>query len=118
MGFTYVKIRVYSPDLLRSIEVKLLADSGALHTCIPRRILEELGIRPIRKGMYRTFEGKEITRDVGEVVVELRGERRHVPVIFGEEGDTAILGVTTLEIFELRVNPITREIEPATYPLV
>jgi len=46
------------------------------------------------------------------------GERRHVPVIFAEEGDAAVLGVTTLEVFELRINPLTRELEPATYPLI
>ena len=114
-----MSVRVHDPaDPSRFKDVKLMIDSGALHTSIPREVLEGLGIKPIRRGRYRTFEGKEIERDVGEAVIELMQERRHVPVIFAEEKDAAVLGVTTLEIFELRVNPITRKLEPATYPLI
>jgi len=119
VGFTHVKIKVFSPiDPSRFEEVELVVDSEALHTSIPRRKLEALNIKPVRVGRYRTFEGKEIERAVGEALVELMGERRHVPVIFAEEGDAAVLGVTTLEVFELKVNPLTRELERATYPLI
>lgn len=119
MGFTHVKIKVFSPiDPSKSEEVELMVDSGALHTSIPKKILEALNIKAVRIGRYRTFEGKEIERAVGEAAVELMGERRHIPVIFAEEGDAAVLGVTTLEIFELKVNPSTKELEPATYPLI
>jgi predicted aspartyl protease len=34
------------------------------------------------------------------------GRRRVVPVIFGEKGDPAILGVTALEIFGLEVDVV------------
>ncbi|MEM4847209.1 MAG: hypothetical protein QW794_05575 [Thermosphaera sp.] len=102
MGFTYVKIKVFSPtDPSRFEEVELMVDSGALHTSIPRKKLEALNIKPLRVGRYRTFEGKEIERAVGEALVELMGERRHVPVIFAEEGDAAVLGVTTLELDDI-----------------
>lgn len=38
MGFTYVKIKVFSPtDPSRFEEVELIVDSGALHTSIPRK---------------------------------------------------------------------------------
>ena len=43
-------------------------------------------------------------REIGEVGVVLMGRRRVVPVIFGEKGDSAILGVTALEIFGLEVD--------------
>jgi len=119
VGFTYVKIKVFSStDPSRFEEVELMVDSGALHTSIPRKKLEALNIKPLRVGRYRTFEGKEIERAVGEALVELMGERRHVPVVFAEEEDAAVLGVTTLEIFELKLNPLTRELERATYPLI
>lgn len=45
-------------------------------------------------------------RDIGEVGVVLMGRRRVVPVIFGEEGDPAILGVTALKIFGLEVDVV------------
>jgi clan AA aspartic protease len=119
MGFITVSVRVYNPkDLTKFKDVELLVDSGALHMSISKNVLKELGILPIRKGRYKTFEGREIERDVGEALIELEGEKRHVPVIFAEEGDVNVLGVTTLEIFELRVNPLTKKLEPATYPLI
>lgn len=34
------------------------------------------------------------------------------PVIYGEEGDDALLGATTLESFGLVLNPFTRELHP------
>jgi predicted aspartyl protease len=49
MGFTYVKIRVYSFDLSKHADVEVLVDSGALFTSIPRRVLEKLGLRPIAR---------------------------------------------------------------------
>ncbi|MEM2533776.1 MAG: hypothetical protein QXK12_07145 [Candidatus Nezhaarchaeales archaeon] len=119
MGFTYVKIKVFSPtDPSRFEEVELMVDSDALHTSIPKRTLEALGVKPMRMGRYRTFEGREVERAVGEVMVELMKERRHIPIIFAEQEDAAVLGITTLEIFELKVNPLTKELEPAVYPLI
>jgi len=74
MGFTHVKIKVFSPiDPSRFEEVELMVDGGALHTSIPRKKLEALNIKPVRVGRYRTFEGKEIERAVGEALVELMG---------------------------------------------
>ncbi|MEM4752584.1 MAG: hypothetical protein QXR55_03710 [Sulfolobales archaeon] len=64
------------------------------------------------------MRGRKLRGLLVKPLVELMGERRHVPVIFAEEGDAAVLGVTTLEIFELKVNPLTRELERATYPLI
>ena len=49
MGFKYVKIRVYSFDLSKHADVEVLVDSGALFTSIPRRVLEELGLRLIAR---------------------------------------------------------------------
>ena len=49
MGFTYIKIRVYSIDLTKWEDVEVLVDSGALFTSIPRPILKKLGIKPIAR---------------------------------------------------------------------
>lgn len=93
MGFTHVKIKVFSPiDASKFEEVELIVDSGALHTSIPKKTLEALNIKPVRIGRYRAFEGEEIERAVGEAAVELMGERRHVPVIFAEKEMQLFLG--------------------------
>lgn len=36
----------------------------------------------------------------------------HAPVIIGQPGDEALLGVVTLEILGLVLNPLTRELKP------
>jgi len=51
VGFTHVKIKVFSPmNPSRFEEVELMVDSGALHTSIPKRALEALNIKPVRMG--------------------------------------------------------------------
>jgi hypothetical protein len=47
MGFTYIKIRVYSIDLTKWEDVEVLVNSGVLFTLIPRSILERLGLKPL-----------------------------------------------------------------------
>ena len=41
------------------------------------------------------------------------GERRIVPVIFGETEDTIVIGVTALEIFGLEVDPVRGTLKEA-----
>ncbi|PIZ26181.1 MAG: aspartyl protease, partial [Chloroflexi bacterium CG_4_10_14_0_8_um_filter_57_5] len=36
----------------------------------------------------------------------------HTPVILGEPGDEPLLGVVTLEILGLTLNPFTRQLQP------
>jgi len=52
---------------------------------------------------------------VGEVGLALLGRRRVVPIVFGEEGDVAVIGATALEIFGLEVDVVRgvlKEAEP------
>jgi len=42
---------------MRSIKVKLLVDSGALFTAIPRAMLEGLGLRSVARRRLRVFGG-------------------------------------------------------------
>ncbi|KPV65110.1 MAG: hypothetical protein AOA65_0489 [Candidatus Bathyarchaeota archaeon BA1] len=63
---------------------------------------------------FKTADGRIIERDVGEVLMVLMGEERHVPVAFGGEKDAMVLGATALEILGLKVDPNTKEPKPAT----
>lgn len=47
-------------------------------------------------------------------MIELKGYgERHSPVVLGETEDENILGVITLEIFGLVLDPFRRELQPA-----
>ena len=51
-------------------------------------------------------------RKVSECRIALPQGERHTPVILGEKGDAALLGMVTLEILGLILNPYTRQLQP------
>lgn len=114
MGLTYVTVRV--TDLVGGQppeEVELVVDTGATLSVIPRPILARLGVAPLAKRQLRAFGGSA-EREVGEVRVHYDGDSSPVRVIFGEEGDPALMGATTLEQLGYEVHPISHELKPTT----
>jgi predicted aspartyl protease len=118
MGFTYVTVRVYSIDLTKWEDVEVLVDSGALLTSIPRSVLERLGFKPITRRKLRVYGGNLVERDIGGVVVEYEGQRAIVSVIFGEEGDIPVLGVTALEALGYQIDPLSKKLKPTELLMV
>jgi clan AA aspartic protease len=118
MGFTFIKIRVYSFDLSKHEDVELMVDSGALFTSIPRSVLEKLGLRPVARHRLRVFSGEVVERDVGGAVVEYEGRRAVVPVVFGEPGDAPVLGVTALEALGYQLDPVTKRLKPVEFLMI
>ncbi len=94
------------------IELDLMVDTGSLYTWIPRRVLEELGVRPTRTRRFILADGSLIDRDVAEVVVRVDGETAHTLCVFGDDGSLALLGAYTLEGFALAVDPVNRRLVP------
>ena len=115
MGFVRVPVTLLAPsDGRESVEVEALVDTGAVFSLIPRPILERLGVQPSGKREFRTIEGRAIERAVGGVQIEVEGKQAPapVPVIFGEEGDSSVLGVTALEAIGLEVDPVGGVLRP------
>jgi predicted aspartyl protease len=113
MGFVKVRVGLYNPlQPEKVIEVDAIADTGAIYSIVRRDLLEKLGIKPLRRRRFRAFGGY-VERDVGEVGMVLFGERRIVPVVFGEEGDAGVIGVTALEIFGLEVDVVRGALKEA-----
>jgi predicted aspartyl protease len=57
-------------------------------------------------------DGSPLVRGVSECEIEPPQGRAHTPVILGEAGDEALLGVVTLEILGLVLNPFSRQLQP------
>jgi predicted aspartyl protease len=113
MGFVKVRVGLYNPlQPEKVIEVDAIADTGAIYSIVRRDLLEKLGIKPLRRRRFKAFGGY-VERDVGEVGMVLLGERRTVPVVFGEEGDAGVIGVTALEIFGLEVDVVRGALKEA-----
>ena len=111
MGFVYVDLGLSNPsDPDRVAAVNTMVDTGATLSVFPAAVLEGLGIR--RKGHRRLRGfGGVITRAIGTVDLVYGGEVAGVTVIFGEEGDPTVMGVTALEVLGFNVNPVAGELD-------
>ncbi len=113
MGMTKQKLVVKeNRRSRRKATINFLIDSGAVYSLAPASTLKKLGIRPHREVDFTLADGTTITRRVGDAYFELGGEGGAAPVIFGEEGDEALLGATTLESIGLILDPFKRRLIP------
>ncbi len=111
MGITYVEGYVKGSSGKQE-NVKFLVDSGATYSLLPKVVWEAIGLLPKRKQSFTLADGTTIERAISEAFVILSQGEAHTPVILGEEGDEALLGVVTLEILGLVFNPFNRTLHP------
>jgi predicted aspartyl protease len=90
----------------------VLVDTGSEYNWIPRRILEELGVRPDRTERFDTANGQVLERDVGSALISAGGRTIGCIVTFAEPGDMALLGAIGLESLNLKLDLARRELVP------
>ncbi|MBC8185807.1 aspartyl protease [candidate division KSB1 bacterium] len=113
MGFTHVTMKVKkSSESKKLMEERLLVDSGAIYTVIPEEDLNELGIRAHSEEEFEMADGNVINRKVGDAFFEYKEKKGSAPVVFGEKGDSKLLGVLTLEALGFILDPLKKEIKP------
>ncbi len=111
MGLTNAKIQLRNPRLpeLEAVETDALADTGALHLCIPRHIQIQLQLEEIDTKEVTLADGsRRLVPYVGPI--ELRYKNR---VGFSGAlvmGEPPLLGAIPLEDMDLVVVPKTREV--------
>ncbi|HHY94362.1 MAG TPA: aspartyl protease [Firmicutes bacterium] len=111
MGITYVEGAVTGPAGKREV-VRFLVDSGATYSLLPSSVWRSIELVPKRKVSFMLADGTTVERYVSECHISLPQGEGHTPVILGEEGDEALLGVVTLEILGLVFNPFNRTLQP------
>lgn len=118
MGMTQTTLRVKNPqDPSRSLEEEFLVDSGATFTVVPKQALLKIGVKPLREEKFTLADGKIITRQVGNAIFEYQGIEGAAPVLFGQRGDSLLLGAFTLEALGLSLDPLRRQLYKATLRL-
>ena len=111
MGITTLELEVGNPaNPERTETVEALVDSGAVYSVIPAPILDGLGIRPITEQSFRLADGSKIVRRKGIAYFKYGDRVGGADVIFGEEGDSNLLGALTLEALALSLDPLRREL--------
>jgi clan AA aspartic protease len=111
MGLTFVPGKVTGPTGA-SRTVDFLVDSGATYSLLPHDVWQELGLEATESFQFTLADGTKIKRDVSECKIALDGTERHSPVILGVPGDEPLLGVITLEILGLVLDPFKRTLQP------
>jgi clan AA aspartic protease len=113
MVITYATFKVKESRKSTTEEkVDFMIDSGAVYSLVPGKVLDALGIEPYKTVEFALADGTKISRKVGDAYFEYNNEGGSAPVIYGEQNDTALLGVTTLEALGLVLNPFTRTLHP------
>jgi clan AA aspartic protease len=113
VGLTYIDGVVTGPRAQRT--VTFLVDTGAQYSLLPHDVWTALGLEAVRTRAFHLADGTRIERAISECLIELpriddETPRGHTPVILGEPGDVALLGVVTLESLGLVFNPFDRSL--------
>ena len=111
MGLTVLEIEVgnpASPDVTEKLD--FLIDSGAVYSVVPTPMLERLGIKPFAEQQFRLADGSKIVRKKGGALFKYEDSIGVADVIFGQEGDSVLLGAFTLESLGLVLDPLRREL--------
>lgn len=113
MGLTVLRVKVGNPAKPRvTEELEFLVDSGAVYSVVPSRVLRKLGIKPLAIQEFRLADGSTITRKKGIALFKYQDKVGGADVIFGEPGDSLLLGAFTLEALGLALDPLRRELKP------
>jgi clan AA aspartic protease len=110
MGTFTVQIEVGDTAARRFVQVEALVDTGATHTVLSRGVLLALGVEPVEKVVFQLADERVVEYQVGEARIRLDGRERTTVVVFGPEGAKALLGATTLELFNMAVDPVRRRL--------
>ena len=108
-----VEAEVANPlELAKRTRLAFLVDSGAIYSVIPSVELEKLGIVPSGERTFFLANGQPVKRRIGEARITFEGQSATCVVLFGDEGDSTLLGVTTLENLGLIFDALRQKIMP------
>lgn len=116
MGRVEARVKLTNPaSREQAEELALMVDTGATFTVIPADLWQRLGLTGEFSRRLRTADGRLLERSQGSAYVEIDGQAGVVPVIQASDADLPVLGVTTLEILGLAVDPVKQQLVPSEH---
>jgi clan AA aspartic protease len=112
MGTFSVDIEVGSVSSGRFVKAAALVDTSATHTLLPGSVLRALGISAIDRVPFELADQRTVEYEVGEARLRVNGRERTTLVVFGPDDAAPLLGATTLELFNLAVDPFRQRLVP------
>jgi len=93
-------------------DLEFVVDTGTIYTVISKRIADGIQLKEVSKKRFRTGSGiVELPVAEAYVIVENEGVTTLV-AISQDDGIPLILGVTTLELLGLQVDPVIGKLKP------
>lgn len=109
MGETRVRVKLYGTR--GSKEIEALVDTGATFTKVQESVAQEIGMDLKYDTTIEMADRRLVQRKLGLAEVEFDGIRRPVLVTVSPDTEEPLIGYTTLENLELKVDPVTRKLE-------
>lgn len=112
MGTFSWPLRISDMNGGASREIEATVDTGAAYTTLPARLLRELGIEPIDRGVFLLADGRRMEMEIGRAWATINGTTEVTLVVFGEDDAPPLLGAYTLEGLRLAVDPVAQRLVP------
>ncbi len=112
MGIVNAKVSLINPrnPTLRPVETDALADSGAVHLCIPDHIKIQLELDEIDKKEVTLADGsRKLVSYVGPIEIRFKNRVGFAGALV--MGDQVLLGAIPMEDMDLVIIPKTRTID-------
>jgi len=93
-------------------ELEFIADTGAIYTVIPKSIADKLQLEETDKRRFKTASGEIVEYPVSEAYITIEGKSVTSLVAIATEKTPILLGVTTLELLGLQVDPVNGKLTP------
>ena len=113
LGYVRVHATIANP-LKRSLKMELefIVDTGAIYTVISKKVAEGIELKELGKRKFRTGSGI-VELPVAEAYLTLEGEGITTLVAITHDDEMPLLlGVTTLELLGLQVDPVNGKLKP------
>ena len=101
-------------ESLASPPMEALVDTGSELTWLPRDLLLDIGVAPLRKCSFSTATKQMVARETGYAILAAEGFETVDEVVFAEPGDMTLLGVRTIEGFGVMVDNIAHRFVATT----
>ena len=101
-------------ESLVSPPTEVLVDTGSELTWLPKDLLAEIKVAPVRRRNFSTATKQLITRETGYAILKAEGFETVDEVVFAEPSDMALLGVRTLEGFGVMVDNLAHRFVATT----
>jgi predicted aspartyl protease len=110
MGYSWVSIEIGDLEKKHTKKARALVDTAASLTTLPKKLADEVGIKPATPEQVSTGAGLiKVLR--GRTWIQLKGKEDPFPVWISHFIDKVLLGAVVLESFGFKVDPTTGTLE-------